>query len=77
MLKKHVFVSLNLNNSEIFRLSFEDTYLETLDTYTEKKTTLDSSGGEGAHGKFCWLITYYNCSTKADNTMWYNNSETW
>ena len=33
MLKKHVFGSLNLNNSEIFRLSFEDIVLGTLDTY--------------------------------------------
>ena len=36
MLKNHVFGSLNLNNSEIFRLSFEDIFLGTLDTYTKK-----------------------------------------
>ena len=60
MLKKHVFGSLNLNNSEIFRLSFEDIFLGTLDTYTkEKEFTLGSSGG-GVHGKVCWLIAY-NC----------------
>ena len=36
MLKKHVFGSLNVNNSEIFRLSFEDIFWGTLDTYTKK-----------------------------------------
>ena len=36
MLKNHVFGSLNLNNSEIFRLSFEDIFLGTLDAYTKK-----------------------------------------
>ena len=36
MLKNHVFGSLNLNNSEIFRLSFEDIFLGRLDTYTKK-----------------------------------------
>ena len=34
--EKHVFGSLNLNNSELFRLSFEDNFLGTLDTYTKK-----------------------------------------
>ena len=54
----HVFGSLNLNNFEIFRLSFEDIFLRTLDTYTKKnEPTLGSSGG-GVHGKVCWLITY-------------------
>ena len=58
MLKKHVFGSLNLNNSEIFRLSFEDIFLGTLDTYTKKnEPTLGSSGG-GVHGKVCWIIAY-------------------
>ena len=33
MLKKHVLGSFN---SEIFRLSFEDIFWGTLDTYTEK-----------------------------------------
>ena len=46
MLENHVFGSLNLNNSEIFRLSFEDIFLGTLDTYTKKnEPTLGSSGG--------------------------------
>ena len=36
MLKKHVFGSFNLNNSEKHRLSFEDIFLGTLNTYTKK-----------------------------------------
>ena len=49
MLKNHVFGSLNLNNSEIFRLSFEDIFLGTLDTYMKKnEPTLGSSGGGDA-----------------------------
>ena len=36
MLKTHVFGSFNLNNSEKYRLSFEDIFLGTLDTYTKK-----------------------------------------
>ena len=50
MLKNHVFGSLNLNNSEIFRLSFED-------LYEKNEPNLGSSGG-GVHGKVCWLIAY-------------------
>ena len=42
MTKNHVFGSLNLNNSEIFRLSFEDIFLETLDTYTKKMNPLSA-----------------------------------
>ena len=47
MLKKHVFGSFNLNiiNSEIFRLSFEDIFLETLDTYTKKINPLSAVQG--------------------------------
>ena len=57
MQKKQVYGSLKLNNSEIFRLSFEDIFVGTLDTYTKKnEPTLDSSGG-GVHGKVCWLIS--------------------
>ena len=56
MLKKHVFGSFNLNNFKIFRFSFGDILLGTLDTYTIKNEhTLDSSGG-GGHSKVCWLI---------------------
>ena len=59
MLKKHVFGSLNLNNSEIFRLSFEDIFLGTLDTYTKKMNPPSAVlGGGGVHGKVCWLIAY-------------------
>ena len=36
MLKNHVFGSFNLNNSEKHRLSFEDIFCGTLDTYTKK-----------------------------------------
>ena len=35
MLKKHVFGSFNLNNSELFGLSFDDIFLGTLDTNTK------------------------------------------
>ena len=59
MLENHVFGSLNLNNSELFRLSFEDMFLGTLDTYPKKnEPTLGSSGGGGVHGKVWWLIAY-------------------
>ena len=34
--EKHVFGSYNLNNSEIFRLSFQDIFGGTLDTYTKQ-----------------------------------------
>ena len=51
MLKNHVLGSLNLNNSEIFRLSFEDIFLGTLDSsrhlYEKNEPTLGSSGGGG------------------------------
>ena len=58
MLKKHVFGSLNINNSEIFRLSFEDIFLETLDTYTKKMNPPSAVLGGGVYGKVCWLIAY-------------------
>ena len=59
MLKKHVFGPFNLNNSEKYRLSFEDIFLVTLDTYT-KKINLSSTVflGGGVHGKVSWLIAY-------------------
>ena len=48
MLKKHIFGSFNLSNSEIFRLSIDDMFLETLATYAKKnEPTLGSSGGDG------------------------------
>ena len=61
MLKKHVFVSFNLNNSEKYRLSFEDIfYGNTRHLYEKNEPTLESfEGGGGVHGKVCWLIAYY------------------
>ena len=60
MLKNHVLGYLNLNNSEIFRLSFEDIFFgNTRHLYEKNKPTLGSSGG-GVHGKVCWLIAYYS-----------------
>ena len=52
---KHVFGPLNLNKSEIFRLSFEEIFLGTLDTYTKNKPPSAVLGG-GVHGKVYWLI---------------------
>ena len=59
MLKNHVFGSLNLNNSEKYRLSFEDIFWGTLDTYTKKMNppSIVFFWG-GVHGKVCWLIAY-------------------
>ena len=49
MLKNHVFGSLDLNNSEIFRLFFGDIFWGTLDTYTKKINSLSAVlGGRGA-----------------------------
>ena len=56
--QKHVFGSFNLNNSERYRLSFEDIFLGTLDTYTKKMNPPSTVLG-GVHGKVCWLIAYY------------------
>ena len=57
MLKNHVFGSSILNNSEIFRLSFEDIFFgNTRHLYEKYEPTLGSSGG--VHGKGCWLIAY-------------------
>ena len=58
MLKNHVFGSFNLNNSEKHRLSFEDIFLATLDTYTKKMNPPSAVLGEGVHDKVCWLIAY-------------------
>ena len=58
MLKKHVFGSFNLNNSEKHKLSFEDIFLGTLDTYTKKMNPPSAVLGGGVHGKVCWLIAY-------------------
>ena len=56
--EKHVFGSLNLNNSEKHRLSFEDIFWGTLDTYTKKLNPPSAVlGGGGLHDKVCWL--YY------------------
>ena len=57
MLKKYVFGSLNLNNSEIFRLSFEDIFGNTRHLYEKNEPTLGSFAA-GVHGKVCWLIAY-------------------
>ena len=67
MLKYHVFGSLNLNNSEIFRLSFEDIFLGTLDTYTKKMNPPSAVLGGGVHGKVCWLIVYINVAVDKTN----------
>ena len=56
--ENHVFGSLSLNNSEIFRLSFEDIFLGTLDTTTKKMNPPSAVLGAGVHGKVCWLIAY-------------------
>ena len=46
--EKPRFGSFNLNNSELFKFSFEDHFLRTLDIHTKKKEyTLGSSGGGG------------------------------
>ena len=58
MLKKHVFGSFNLNKSEKHRLSFEDIFLGTLDTYTKKMNPPSAVLGGGVHGKVSWLIAY-------------------
>ena len=59
MLKNHVFGSFNVNNSEKHRLSFEEFFLGTLDTYTKKMNSPSAVLGEGVHVKVCWLIAYY------------------
>ena len=59
MLKNHVFGSFNPNNSEKHRLSFEDIFLGTLDTYTKKINPPSAVLGGGVHGKVCWLIAYF------------------
>ena len=61
MLKKHVFGSFNLNNFEKHRLSFEDIFLGTLDTYIKKMNPPSAVLGGGVHGTFCWLIAYNVC----------------
>ena len=57
-MKNHVFGSFNLNNSKKHRLSFEDIFLGTLDTYTKKMNPPSAVLGGGVHGKVCWLIAY-------------------
>ena len=58
--KKHVFGSFSLNNSEKHRLSFEDFFLGTLDTYTKKKViNLRQFWGVKVHRKVCWLCWQY------------------
>ena len=68
MLKNHVFGSLNLNNSEIFRLSFEDIFLGTLDTYTKKMNPPSAVLGGGMHGTVCWLIAYRVIIDRVDSS---------
>ena len=47
--QKPRFGSFNLNNSERYRLSFEDIFLGTLDTYTKKMNPPSTVlGGGGA-----------------------------
>ena len=58
--EKPRFGYLNLNNSEIFRLSFEDIFLGRLDTYTKKMNPPSAVRG-GVCGKVCWLIAYWQC----------------
>ena len=65
MLKNHVFGSFNLNKSEKHRLSFEDIFLGTLDTYTKKMNPPSAVLGGGVHGKVSWLIAY-TCMLLAD-----------
>ena len=50
----------NLNNSEIFRLSFEDIFLGTLDTYTKKMNPPSAvlGGGGCMVRSAAWLIAY-------------------
>ena len=55
--EKTRFWSINLNNSKNYRLSFEDIFLGTLDTYTKKLNS--PSKVWGVHGKVSWLIAYY------------------
>ena len=54
--EKHVFGSINLNISEILRLSFEDIFLETLDTYRKKMNPPSAVLGGG--GARCGLLTH-------------------
>ena len=62
--EKHVFGSLNLNNSELFMISFKDIFLGILDTYTKKMNLPRQfwGGGRVVHGKVCWLIAYNHLS---------------
>ena len=71
MLKKHVFGSFNLNNSEKHRLSSEDIFLGTRDTYTKKMNPPSAVLGGGVHGKVCWLMAYMLMF--ADDTTLYCN----
>ena len=48
MLKNHVFGFFNLNNSEKYRLSFENIFLGTLDIYTKKMNPPSIVLGGGA-----------------------------
>ena len=71
MLKNHVFGSFNLNNSEKYRLSFEDIFWGTQDTYTKKMNPPSIVFGGGGARKVCWLIAY--CKREMNNewsTVW-------
>ena len=56
--EKHVFESYYLNNSEILRLSVEDIFWGTLNTYTKKNNTPSAVAGGMVYGKVCWLMDY-------------------
>ena len=72
MLKNHVFGSFNLNKSEKHRLSFEDIFLGTLDTYTKKMNPPSAVLGGGVHGKVSWLIAYIGIVHASDIMYLYN-----
>ena len=72
MLKNDVFGSLNLNNSEIFRLSFDYICLgDTRHIYDKNEPTLAVLGGGEVHGKVCWLIAYNNEAHIVKNSPYY------
>ena len=64
MLKKHVYGSISLNNSEIFRLSFEDIFGNTRHLCEKNEPTLGSSGLGGGGGSRSGLLAH---SLQANN----------
>ena len=80
MVKKHVFGSFNLNNSEKHRLSFEHIFWRTLDSSRhlyEKKITHPWQFWGGVHGKVCWLIAYiaHSLSSRDSTSFWKDDSK--